>query len=331
MAHNHRVTETMYDEDKYSADTLALWWDLGPRTSPARLEEAQKCIADFMDAAGYLLAVRKLDEHRGARQHLWRDGDRVYLNKRRERRLEDLRPRTTVAASGYSNPWWQLLQDASAVVAGTTATASSVLVLAMTTMKVVKKARLFSADVSASRNKLLVEAAKDELTLQTIREARLVVPPRSRLRELDDETRQLLAEAYGPALVDADRDDAVDPRRRTRPSASADVPAHEALVALAADDFFEKALKVKLAIESGGGDFEAELIDAVDAAKRLPVVVQLQRQVSEFALGGSDAQELRWDLLALAHDLGGPSLPEDVSIRTALPSGPEAGPEQIDR
>lgn len=315
LGHDEAMADYL-DEPRYEHNprgaALVIWMDLGARSSPGDLWRTQALVANLVDAITQAGALQSLARESELGYFLRHREERAYLrNDLLEQAVEEYRPK--VAAAGYSNPWWEILEGDPARFIGIGAVAGGI---AMSTLAwvdkfldVLKKARLHNADVNSARASLNRTMLEDELFSEMARQALAVT------RSGGDPSRFVRGDTYaqlvgsapvaGEDVASFARGDAVAgareeampvvsgegspvgpgdtrrPRYTHRPSVSGLSDA-DALRALTSNEIMEACERL---IEHRGQDFRSELLSRDEADARLPVAGNLQRALSSFALG----------------------------------------------
>jgi hypothetical protein len=252
-------------QDERNPEALILWWDLGSGASPAVVGGAQELISELVSAASLLVAIQRETIRYPGTLLLQRDG-RFYLRLAEAERRTRITP--FVVAAGYSNPWWEVLQDLppAVEVAGAAGAGTAVVAFVDRLIDLAKKAILFRFDLSATRHALRSAIEEDE---------ELAV-----LRAADE------VDGRG---VDREQRWRADPSRAPRPSVSVD-EADDPLVALAADRVLDAVAQLTRALNEES-DFGSELLGAQDALQRLQVIRETQASLLELARGDIETSE----------------------------------------
>lgn len=290
------------DQDQRSPEALIIWWDLGPGASTAYVSEANELIRDLVSAATLFLTVQGDNIRYPGTLLLQRDG-RFYLRRDEAARQTGATP--SVVAAGYSNPWWEVLQDLPPAVEVAAAAGAGTAVVAFVDklIDLAKKVVLFRFDVSATRHALRAAVEED--------------PELGFLRAADR------VDGRGVDRYQLWRADA---SRAPRPSVSVE-QAEDPLVALAADRVLDTVAQLARALNDGA-DFGSELLGAQDALQRLEVIRETQMSLLELARGDIATSEfdermsrrrLELEEQQVVHGAEGPSRLERGSRGDDLP------------
>lgn len=248
---------------------LLVRWDIGQNSRPSELLAAQTMVADVLGTVRLLVSVQREPPRYPGGVLLDRNG-RQYL-RRRSPYLRTIPP-PVIAASGFSNPWWEILQESVAVQAAAGAGMSlTFLTVAHRILDAVKRVALFSDEVAHDRRDLQANAADAHPELVALIEADAVDVTGGTAPRVGLDRRQ-------PGL--------------RQPSVPADMPAHDAIIALAADRALDAMSALTDAIRRGG-EFDTELLDATEAAQRIPIARQTQLALYEYARGAIELGELQ--------------------------------------
>jgi|SRR6478752_2388075 len=269
--------------DAENLDHLLIWWDLGPRTTPAALEQAQTVVGELVSAATFVFAIESPDSpfylsdvllYRGNRIYL-RHGPATYVARLQEERTP------TVLASGYSNPWWEVLQDVPLAwqvaggAAGAVGLASGVVAFIDKCLDVVKKAALHGDQIRHDRLVLRAEAAKLKGRGLAVLDA---------------------SEAVGTIRGNHGDDFRTATRGQVQPSVPDDIDPSDAVVALASDRLLEAMAALSRALRDDTA-FDSQLINVTDAAERLDLIQRTQRDMLSLARGDIDTEQFEGRLL----------------------------------
>lgn len=293
-----------FEIDDRDGSALVVWWDLGPDAPPEQLRFAQEVIGEIVESVSQIVDVRsgRVPE----RSYLTYRMDRVYLKLGSSRYGRQIQP--TVAAEGYANPWWEMLQAGGAVGGGL----------------------ILGRSILATIDKVLDVALKARLHQDTFRTERAGL--RAEMRKSD-----ALSEVY-------DQADKVSPppeaHSRYRPSVPGHLPPDEALLALTCHRMTSAIEDLMLRLDGSGG-FHTELLTVLKTAERLPVAVALQREMALLALGEIQPEQMEDRVGAAVRELRGraayddhnepPPIEEGTSTQQISPrDGPPQPPGQLE-
>lgn len=269
-----------HGNDRDRGTTLVIRFDLGARSSTSDLSSIQSLIDGLVDSVTVLGVARRFHP----RDLLRHRRDRVYF--RPNLLKADLRRyRPSVEASGYSNPWWEILSEGPGLIFSIGAGGTTVLVFVEKLLDVAQKVVLFGPTLASERVRLARTLLSEDENLRPLVERAEAVSEFSRMQlsSPHDDRLQVDESARRVELPGVS-----DRPRGSQPSVSG-LPDEEALEALVS----QRVLKALFRLVNGTHSApETELLSPGDAAERLPVVAKLQQELAKFALGEIDSKGL---------------------------------------